>query len=187
MSERKILTGLAIVVAFGGLLVPGYLAGTGQLLTLDGLAISLISLTVAVIFGGIAAPELLEMYPLPPAVDEAIAAHAEHSGGGIPLYMIVWGGLLILTLVEVLLAYLQVPVLVMLIALMGLSIMKAAMIIAYFMHLRFERLSMVLALMPALVMCICLLGSFFPDSFRIQTMGTQQHEPPPAAEKVEHH
>jgi len=185
MSERKILTGLAIAVAIGGLLVPGYLAGTGQLLTLDGLAIALISLTVAVIFGGIAAPEILEMYPLPPAVDEAIAAHPEHSGGGIPLYMIVWGGLLALSVVEVLLAYLQVPVLIMLAALMGLSIMKAAMIIAYFMHLRFERMSFVLTLMPALIMCICLLGVFFPDSFRIQELGIKSNEP--AAEKVEHH
>lgn len=186
MSERKVLTGLAIVVAIGGLLVPGYLAGTGQLLTLDGLAIALISLTVAVIFGGIAAPEILDIYPLPPPVDEVAAAHPEHSGGGIPLYMIVWGGLLALSVVEVALSYPQLPVLIMLLALMGLSIMKAAMIIAYFMHLRFERLSLVLTLMPALVMCICLLGVFFPDSFRIQKMGTEQHEPPPAAEKVEH-
>jgi cytochrome c oxidase subunit 4 len=74
----------------------------------------------------------------------------------------------------------------MLAALMGLSIMKAAMIIAYFMHLRFERMSMVLSLMPALVMCICLLGIFFPDSFRIQRMGAEPQEPPAAAEKVEH-
>ena len=187
MSERKTLTGLAIAVAVIGLLVPGYLAGTGQLLTLDGLAIALISLTVAVIFGGIAAPELLEMYPLPPAVDEAVAAHPEHSGGGIPLYMKVWAALLALTLVEVFLAYLQLPIMTMLLALMGLSIMKAALIVAYFMHLRFERLSFVLTLIPALVMCICLLGVFFPDSFRKRDMGTEPKEAPAAVESVEHH
>ena len=181
------MTGLAIAVAVGGLLVPGYLAGTGQLLTLDGLAMALISLTVAVIFGGISAPEILEMYPLPPAVDEAIAAHAEHSGGGIPLYMKVWAGLLALTAVEVFLAYLQLPVMTMLLALMGLSIMKAVLIVAYFMHLRFERLSLVLTLMPALVMCICLFGVFFPDSFRKRDMSTEPKAAPAAVETIEHH
>ena len=54
----------------------------------------------------------------------------------------------------------------MLTILMGLSIIKAALIVAYFMHLRFERLSLVLTLVPMLIVCICLLFVFFPDSFR---------------------
>jgi cytochrome c oxidase subunit IV len=54
----------------------------------------------------------------------------------------------------------------MLTILIGLSIVKAALIVAYFMHLRFERLSLVLTLVPMLVVCICLLLVFFPDSFR---------------------
>ena len=54
----------------------------------------------------------------------------------------------------------------MLTILLGLSIIKAALIVAYFMHLRFERLSLVLTLVPILVVCICLLMVFFPDSFR---------------------
>jgi cytochrome c oxidase subunit 4 len=54
----------------------------------------------------------------------------------------------------------------MLTILVGLSIIKAALIVAYFMHLRFERLSLVLTLVPMLVICICLLFVFFPDSFR---------------------
>ena len=57
---------------------------------------------------------------------------------------------------------------------MGLSIFKAVLIIAYFMHLRFERLSLVLTLMPALVMCICLLGIFFPDSIRMLQLGRER-------------
>jgi hypothetical protein len=38
------------------------------------------------------------------------------------------------------------------------------------MHLRFERLSLVMTLVPALVICICLLLVFFPDSFRSSNM-----------------
>ena len=46
------------------------------------------------------------------------------------------GGLLVLTVIEVLLAYIHVPLTIMLTILIGLSLIKAAMIIAYFMHLR---------------------------------------------------
>jgi hypothetical protein len=39
------------------------------------------------------------------------------------------------------------------------------------MHLRFERLSLVLTLVPALVLCICLiLIFFFPDSARLHEL-----------------
>jgi hypothetical protein len=47
--------------------------------------------------------------------------------------------------------------LMMLVILMGLSIIKASLIISYFMHLRYERRSLVLTLMPALVFVICMM------------------------------
>lgn len=87
------------------------------------------------------------------------------------LYLVVWSGLLVLTILEVILAYYQFSVLAMLTLLMGLSIIKAGLIIAYFMHLRFERLSLTLTLIPALVICIVLLMIFFPDSLRILELG----------------
>jgi cytochrome c oxidase subunit 4 len=93
-----------------------------------------------------------------------------HFEGSTKLFLIILGALLGLTLVEVYLAYVQVSVVLMLVILLGLSIIKAALIVAYFMHLRFERLSLVLTLVPALVICICLLFVFFPDSFRSSNM-----------------
>jgi hypothetical protein len=50
------------------------------------------------------------------------------------------------------------------------------------MHLRFERLSLVMTLVPALVICICLLFVFFPDSFRSSKMRYQFTPEAPAAE-----
>ena len=70
-------------------------------------------------------------------------------------------------MVEVVLAYVQVPLVLMLTILVGLSLIKAALILAYFMHLRYERMSLVYTLIPMLVICICLLFIFFPDSFRL--------------------
>ena len=83
-----------------------------------------------------------------------------------PMY-IVWIWLLALTLIEVTLAYKQVPIHIMLIALLGMSVLKAAMIVSWFMHLKFERRSLVLTLIPAVTMCILLLNIVFPVSFRL--------------------
>lgn len=82
----------------------------------------------------------------------------------------VWFVLLSLTGVEVLLAYEQVPTLIMLTVLLGLSIIKAALIIAYFMHLKFERLSLFLTLFPMLIFCIVLMLIFLGDAVRIPNM-----------------
>jgi len=89
---------------------------------------------------------------------------------GIPTFIKVWVGLLILTGIEVLLAYLQVPTMIMLTALVGLSVIKAAMIIAYFMHLKFERFSLFMTLFPMLIFCILLMLIFLGDATRIPVM-----------------
>ena len=91
-------------------------------------------------------------------------AHAPDSNR---LYYTVWVGLLVLTLVEVILAYQHLSVAVMLIILLGLSLLKAGLIVAYFMHLRFERFSLFMTLIPATMFCILMLVIFFPDSLRL--------------------
>ncbi len=99
------------------------------------------------------------------------AAHADaHAPAGIRVMYWVWLWLLGLTLFEVFLAYERVPLHIMLICLMGMSIMKAALIVAYFMHLKFERLNLVFTLVPAMVCTILLLNAFFPDSARLGQM-----------------
>jgi len=101
-------------------------------------------------------------------------AVAEHVGGTTQTFLYVWIALLVMTGIEVLLAYEQVPTLIMLTALLGLSIIKAALIIAYFMHLKFEKLSLFLTLFPMLVLCIILMLVFMPDSMRSLTMRVVQ-------------
>ena len=92
-------------------------------------------------------------------------------GATTKLFVQVWVALLVLTGIEIFLAYEQFAVLIMLTALVGLSIIKAVLIIAYFMHLKFERLSLFLSLFPILIMCIILmLILFLPDSMRLGQM-----------------
>ena len=100
------------------------------------------------------------------------ATHHEHVQGK-KIFLFVWFWLLVLTGGEVFLAYQDLPLKMMLIILMGLSIVKASLIISYFMHLRYERRSLVLTLMPALVFVICMMFVVFPDSVRLLTMGVR--------------
>ena len=99
-----------------------------------------------------------------------MSTHAEeipHVGASISTFAKVWIALLVMTGIEVLLAYEQVPTLIMLTVLLGLSIIKAALIIAYFMHLKFEKLSLFLTLFPMLIFCIVMMLVFMPDSMRL--------------------
>src|SRR5258705_2730834 len=109
-----------------------------------------------------------------------MSAHAEeHFAGSNKLFISIWVWLLFLTLIEIGLAYKPMAIHIMLTILLGLSIIKAALIVAYFMHLKFERLSLVLTIVPMLVTCIVLLLVFFPDSFRSSELRYKFQKSPP--------
>ena len=112
-----------------------------------------------------------------------MSAHAEeheHFAGSNKLFTSIWIWLVVLTLIEIGLAYKPMSTVLMLTILLGLSIIKAALIVAYFMHLKFERLSLILTIVPMLVVCILLLFVFFPDSFRSSDLRYRFKETPPA-------
>ena len=94
--------------------------------------------------------------------------HAETAGNKI--IFSVWFGLLGLTVLEVILAYRQLPLQTMLTVLMFLSVIKAALIIAYFMHLRYEQPSLFVTLIPALVFILIMMTAIFADSSRLAHM-----------------
>jgi caa(3)-type oxidase subunit IV len=90
-------------------------------------------------------------------------------------YFWVWGALLVLTAIEVVLGYRQVfsPVR-MLEALLLLSVIKSALIIGYFMHMKFETALMRWMITLSVVACfIIMYFFFFPDAGRIVTLGVK--------------
>jgi cytochrome c oxidase subunit 4 len=166
-----VMIGVCVLLAAACLFFAGKnAADAGNFLTIDSLFFTAVCLLLALTFVVIPALTLRERGIHPFRVgDEVPAVRANehvHFEGGTKLFLNVLGGLLLLTLIEVFLAYIHVPLTIMLTLLIGLSLVKAAMIVAYFMHLRFERMSLVLTLIPTLVICICLLFIVFPDSFR---------------------
>jgi caa(3)-type oxidase subunit IV len=90
-------------------------------------------------------------------------------------YFWVWGALLVLTAIEVVLAYRQVfqPVRMMEVQLL-LSVIKSALIIGYFMHLKFETALMRWLLVISVTGCfIIMYFFFFPDAGRVLRLGVQ--------------
>ncbi len=99
-----------------------------------------------------------------------MSAHAEtHAAGTGKTFVWVWFWLIAITGIEVFLAYEHIRPELMLTILVGLSTIKVAMIMAYFMHLRWEKLGLVLWLIPAMVFCVCMIRFFFSrDGFRLK-------------------
>jgi cytochrome c oxidase subunit IV len=100
-----------------------------------------------------------------------VAQHDDNKGQ----YFWVWGALLVLTGIEVWLGYRQVfePVR-MLEVLLVLSVIKSALIIAYFMHLKFESALMRWLLVASVTGCFVIMYFFFfPDAGRILNLGVR--------------
>jgi cytochrome c oxidase subunit 4 len=109
------------------------------------------------------------------AIQVALASRVaeEHRHHGKGQFFWVWVALLLMTAIEVYLAYQNMQPIRMLSILMGLSLIKAGLIIAYFMHMKFEVSRMKWLTMSSLVACLALMCIFFPDAFRILTLGTK--------------
>ena len=101
---------------------------------------------------------------------EAHAVEA-HAGASVGTNLAVWIGLVAITFLEVFLAYKELEPSLMLTILVMLSVVKAGLIMAWFMHLKFEKFSLVLLLIPATIFCLCMMFIFFyPEAFRLLQM-----------------
>jgi cytochrome c oxidase subunit IV len=117
----------------------------------------------------------------------AQAAHAmgEHDH---PNYMAIFWILLVLTIAELATAMIPTggayPYPLKVALLVGMALGKAALVAAYFMHLRFERSTLSLIAVTPLLLCVFLLFMLFPD--RLDR--THLHSPitPPAAAPAHH-
>jgi cytochrome c oxidase subunit IV len=179
------LAGVALLVVVWDVASDTFRAGTDDLfLVLVGLMLALLFAVPALMWakanGMLKNPFADELVPEEGPSLHADADHEEH-GGSNRQNVIIWGALLGLTAFEVFLAYIQIPTTLMLIILMGASIIKAALIVAYFMHLKFERLSLILTIVPTIVVLLCLFAILFPDSFRLHKM-----RPVETIQQVEH-
>lgn len=101
--------------------------------------------------------------PLPGAT--ATPAPESAHGRGAGLYLRTWLWLLGLTVLELLVAVLPITRGITVALLAALAVMKGTLIVSEFMHLRFERLTFVYAMLSPLILLVALLAGIFPDGF----------------------
>ena len=81
--------------------------------------------------------------------DEQGVAHAS------PNYYLIWLYLLLLTVAEVLVAFVSgLPEIVLILILLGLAVWKAVLVALYYMHLKFEPPRLVMLVLSALPLAI---------------------------------
>ncbi len=91
-----------------------------------------------------------------------MAAHTkEHPE---PNYWMVWLVLLVLTVVELIVAKAPMPKVAIVVSLCALALAKAAIVAAYFMHLKFEKYALMLIVMSPLVLSAILYIGLVPDA-----------------------
>ena len=94
-------------------------------------------------------------------------ADTEHTGG-YRIYAVTWFWLLAITVVELAIVLMHVPKIVLATALIIMALLKAWLIVAYFMPLRYERLSLVYAVMvPMVFLAVILWTGTFPDALNV--------------------
>ena len=97
---------------------------------------------------------------------DASIAHAH--GPTTKLFIWVWIWLVIITGGEVFLAYEHLQPVTMLLLLISMSLVKAGLIVSFFMHLRYEKTSLIWVLIPATIFCIGMMTVIFPDGIRLR-------------------
>jgi len=169
-KETLLLNGICGLLAVIALVIAVWAPATTGI-SVDNLFVSVLCLSLAAVFAinpvlTLATGGAFKEFMASMRTSENAAPAGSHK-----TYYMIWAGLLVLTLIEVMLIFPHMSTKVMLIILVGLSLMKSAMIMAYFMHLKFERMSLILTLIPITVILIALFAVFFPDSLRSLNLG----------------
>lgn len=99
---------------------------------------------------------------------QSAAVAGQRHDAGDRVYLVTWFWLLIITVLEIGIVVVHAPRVVLVPSLIILALMKAALIIAYFMHLRYERLSLVYAVItPMFFLAIVLFAFVGPDALHV--------------------
>ena len=80
-----------------------------------------------------------------------------------PNYISIFWCLLALTTVEIAIIYMPMARLFINILLVGFALAKAALVAMYFMHLRFERITLAMIAVTPLIICLFLILMLLPD------------------------
>jgi caa(3)-type oxidase subunit IV len=85
----------------------------------------------------------------------------------IRTYLTVWGWLFVLSAIAYFVDIVHVTGWLKTVLLTVLALMKAGLIMAFFMHLRFERLNLIYAIVAPLILLVAMLAGLVPDGVSV--------------------
>ncbi len=97
-----------------------------------------------------------------PQGEQVGAVHAP-----IRTYLTVWGWLFVLSAIAYFVDIIHLTGWLKVVLLTVLALMKAGLIMAFFMHLRFERLTLVYAIVAPLILLVAMLVGLVPDGVAV--------------------
>ena len=95
---------------------------------------------------------------------------AEKTSGGLTTYLVVYFCILAIAGLQVLLAYQHTEGKQLLARMLGLAVIQAGLGVIFFMHMRQERRSLGLALIPVTIFVLLMMNMIWSDSYRLLHM-----------------
>jgi len=100
---------------------------------------------------------------------------SEGPSGSLTTYLVVYVCILIISGLQILIAYQHIDGSQMFLRMLLLAIMQAGLAITFFMHMKSEKRSLALFLLPATVFVLAMMNMIWSDSFRLLTMRPFAH------------
>ncbi len=94
----------------------------------------------------------------------------EGPSGGLTVYILVYAAILALSGVQILTAYERIDGSQMLLRMLSIAIIQAGLAITFFMHMKSERRTLALFLLPATIFVLAMMNMIWSDSFRLLAM-----------------
>lgn len=95
---------------------------------------------------------------------------AEGPSGGLTTYIVIYIAILALSGVQIGIAYQNIDGSQMLLRMLSVAIVQAGLAVTFFMHMKSEKRSLALFLLPATVFVLAMMNMIWSDSFRLLTM-----------------
>src|SRR5215467_15028928 len=100
---------------------------------------------------------------------------SEGPSGGIATYIVVYVVILVISALQILIAYSNMEASRIVFRMLALAIVQAGLAITFFMQMKSEKRNLALFLLPATLFVLAMMNMFWSDSFRLLTMRPFAH------------
>src|ERR1041385_8354871 len=99
----------------------------------------------------------------------------EPQSSSLAMYLVVYFAILVISALQILIAYQHIDAYRIFIRMLLLAIVQAGLAVTFFMHMRSEKRTLALFLLPAALFVLAMMNMFWSDSFRLLNMRPFAH------------